>query len=106
MLEESSFGLRNTVDITNAPVSVKHPKTVAAERRAAQVPLEVTLLTTAQVARALSVSQITVWRYAQRGYFCPVKLGTGGPRCARRYRAVDIARFIEERLAGGTAATE
>jgi hypothetical protein len=83
-----------------------HQKTLASWRRAAEaLPLEVVLLSTKQVAKALAVSQLTVWRYSQRGWLMPLKLGSGAQRCPRRYRAVDVLRLIEERLAAGAAAT-
>lgn len=86
----------------------EHPKTTAARLRATQpLPLEVVLLTTAEVARSLRVSTITVHRYAAAGLLPFLKLGTGDARSPRRYRASDIARFLESRLApSGAAATE
>jgi hypothetical protein len=93
--QASYFESQNTASV--------HPKTLAAQKRDAQVPFEIRLLTPRQVARALSVSQITVWRYTERGLLHALKLGDAGPRCARRYRARDIAQFIESRLAPKSA---
>jgi Helix-turn-helix domain len=88
--------------------SISHPKTAAVARRAsAPLPLEVTLLTTGQVAKALGVSTITIHRYSAAGLLPSLKLGTGDARSPRRYRASDIARFLESRLApSGAGATE
>ena len=104
MLEEGFFcsGPRNAAAASNAPASVEHAKTAAARKRASHpLPLEVMLLTTAQVARALGVSAITVFRYSKAGHLIPIKLGDGSARSPRRYRAIDVARFIESRLSTG-----
>jgi hypothetical protein len=112
MLEDTvsilSSAPRNPAATSNPPAPAEHPKTTAARLRATRpIPLEVALLTTSEVARALRVTPITVFRYAQKGLLRPIKLGDGSARAPRRYRAVDIARFIEERLAAsGVSATE
>jgi hypothetical protein len=104
--ERRACRARREADLPDELLPV-HPKTLASWRRAAEaLPLEVVLLSTKQVAKALAVSQLTVWRYSQRGWLTPLKLGTGAQRCPRRYRAVDVLRLIEERLAVGAAATE
>jgi hypothetical protein len=98
---------RNTAESTNAPAPAEHPKTTAARLRGTRpIPLEVALLTTSEVARALRVTPITIFRYAQKGLLRPIKLGDGSARAPRRYRAVDIAKFIEERLAASGGSTE
>ena len=99
---------RNRAALINTSAPAEHPKTTAARLRATRpIPLEVALLTTSEVARALRVTPITIFRYAQKGLLRPIKLGDGSARAPRRYRAVDIARFIEERLAtSGANATE
>jgi len=90
----------STAATLNAPASAEHAKTLAARpRAAAPLPLEITLLSTGQVARALGVSTITIHRYAAAGLIPFVKLGAGDARALRRYRASDIARFVESRLA-------
>lgn len=110
MLEDRISNLssvsRDTATSTGA--AVEHPKSLAVRKRAAApLPLECVLLSTAQVARALGVSAITVYRYASAGLIPFIKLGDGSDRALRRYRAVDIARFIETRLApNGAGATE
>jgi hypothetical protein len=84
-----------------------HPKTAAVRQRASQpLPIEVMLMSTAQVAKALGVSAVTVFRYSKSGLLKPLKLGVGSARCPRRFRALDVMRLIEERLAAGAGATE
>lgn len=104
MIEENScVGPRNPA-VTNDRTFVEHPKTAAARRRASQpLPLEVVLMSPAEVARALGVSTITVFRYSKAGLLQPLKLGDGQARAPRRYRALDVMKFIESRLSVGTA---
>jgi hypothetical protein len=103
MLEESSFCYGSREAATANSATSAHPKTIAAARRASQpLPLELVLLSTAQVAKALGVSTITVFRYSKSGLLRPLKLGDGQARSPRRYRAIDVARLIESRLAGAT----
>jgi excisionase family DNA binding protein len=108
MLEDSqshlSAGPHNTAAAISAPAPAEHPKTAAVRKRAAQpLPIEVVLLTTGEAARALRVSTITIHRYAAAGLIPFVKLGARDARSPRRYRASDIARFIESRLAPESA---
>jgi hypothetical protein len=97
-LSNLSSGSPKAAAYDNAPAHAEHPKTVAVRKRAAQsLPIEIVLLTTGE-ARALRVSTITIHRYAAAGLIPFVKLGAGDARSPRRYRASDIAQFIESRL--------
>jgi excisionase family DNA binding protein len=104
MLSKSSlcYAPRNSAVSTEALAPAVHPKTAAVRRRAVQpLPAEVVLLTTAEAARALRVSTITVHRYAAAGLLPFVKLGAGDARSPRRYRLSDVLKFIESRLSAG-----
>jgi hypothetical protein len=93
---------------TDATDSSPYGKTIAALRRdAAALPLEITLLSGRQVARALSVSEQTVWRYAKRGLLTAIKLATSGDpaRAPRRYRASEVQALIGK-FAAGAGVTE
>jgi predicted DNA-binding transcriptional regulator AlpA len=84
-------------DLSAAPI---HPKTRACELRAARpLPVAIALLSRADVARALGVSPLTVYRYTKAGLLRSLKLGDGGVRASVRYRASDVAELIESRLA-------
>ena len=87
--------------------SSPHGKTIAALLRDAQVPLELRLMSSREVARALSLSEQTVWRYAKRGLLTPIKLATSGDpaRAPRRYRASEVRALIEK-YATGAGVTE
>ena len=107
-LSNLSSGSPKAAAYDNAPAHAEHRKTVAVRKRAAQsLPIEIVLLTTGEAARALRVSTITIHRYAAAGLIPFVKLGAGDARSPRRYRASDIAQFIESRLAPtGAGATK
>ena len=76
-----------------------HPKTVARLARASHpLPAAIALLTRADVARALGVSGLSVYRGTKAGLLHSLKLGDGDTRAPVRYRATDIAEFIESRL--------
>jgi len=83
-------------DLSAAPI---HPKTRACELRAARpLPVAIALLSRADVARALGVSGLSVYRWTKAGLLHSLKLGDGDTRAPVRYRATDIAEFIEARL--------
>ena len=76
-----------------------HAKTAARLARASQpLPAAITLLSRADVARALGVSALTVSRWTKAKLLHSLKLGDGGTRAPVRYRATDVAEFIEARL--------
>lgn len=76
-----------------------HPKTLARLARASQpLPVAIALLSRADVARALGVSQLTILRWSKIGLLRSLKLGDGGDRAPTRYRVSDVAEFIESRL--------
>jgi Helix-turn-helix domain len=91
-------------DLSSSSPAV-HPKTTARIARASQpLPAAIALLSRADVARALGVSPLTVFRWTKAGLLHSLKLGDGDVRAPVRYRASDIAAFIESRL--GVGATE
>jgi hypothetical protein len=57
------------------------------------------LMSRSAVARALSVSELTVYRMSRAGILRALKLRHNDPRSPVRYRTADIALYIEERLA-------
>jgi hypothetical protein len=83
---------------TPHPSPAVHGKTAARARRASQpLPPAIALLTRADVARALNVSPLTVYRMTKSGQLHSLKL-SGDPRSPVRYLASSIALFIQERL--------
>jgi|SRR5271170_6122630 len=80
------------------PPSLVHPKTVACLARASQpVGAAIALLTRAQVAKALGVSPLTVYRMSRAGILRALKLRDNDPRSPVRYRTADIVKYIESR---------
>jgi len=95
----------STGPVADCPAA--HPRTLGALRRAREVtPIECVLMSQRAVARALSVSEITVYRWTRAGLLRALKLGDGSRRAPLRYRASDIAAFIAERLAVSAGGTE
>lgn len=94
----------NVSGTSSARVTLPAKTRARLAREGRPLPDAIALLSRSDVARALGISPLTVYRMTRDGLLPSLKLGDGGLRAPRRYKAADIAAFIESRLSN--SATE